>query len=261
MRSWLLATCVCIGACGDSSGNDGDGGNSGTGTTGTGNVEGKLIIEPTSSVKTSEPLGPIAPMSSNLFVIVAVDLENTTDSSLPLIYGLFSVQDSSGVEFMGHPATESHPEGCASTSSLGPNGTTSCTLVFEVPADTVTAKIVYTTPDGSDRYEAPLETTTCIPCLGGCIDVGETCMFSSCAELCAAAAGYLPSCSNTGCLSYCEARTQAPGCLELMGTFYECGFDNPANLSCEDFSDYGMVVSPFPGDCLPEFTEFQDQCT
>lgn len=169
---WLV---LGMAACGDADGTSTStsAGAAGPGSTGPGPLLDEVRLTPLSSVYTEDAVAQMEPPAGDLFILVELQIENGTGQSISLAAPAFAVQTPAGVGLAASPVSEQLDGGCLGTSSLADDGQTTCSLLFEVPAGTITEVITYTGQEGT--YEAPLE-TVCNLC-------GDRCTHRECCQI------------------------------------------------------------------------------
>jgi hypothetical protein len=223
MRSVAVWAVVALLGCaaGDDGGGGSDGGNGGNTGNGAGPpiLEDSLVIVPISTELTPRIDDAFA-KAGEIFLVVGVELENRTDGSLPLAPAFFAVQTAAGLEFGGDAvATGQLENGCAPSSSLAPEGKTSCGLAFAVPENIVSRLIAY---NGAERYEADLD---CQFCSGVCVSAALSCSeapVTSCEMACAVIEAEQLTCVPEDDGAVCSSCPDYPTCHQLAFDYAKC---------------------------------------
>jgi hypothetical protein len=175
----LLQGYTAEGLC-KSSASPGDGGSqmgvfsdasgAGEGGPATGSNEG-VTLTVDSSVQISSIDGENVTLGQ-IYIAVAVELDNGASAPLPLTFALFTADTTSGIEYTATAETGIYSGGCDPTTSLTGGHSVSCAIIFQTPSDAVTTTLSYELPDGA-HVSVPLTTTTCSLCSGLCVDLAS----------------------------------------------------------------------------------------
>ena len=112
--------------------------------------------------------------NGEIFVAVALELDNDSSAStpLPLAFVLFTADTATGIVYTANAETGVYAGGCDPSTSLTSGHSVTCSVIFEMPASAATTSLSYQLPDGAE-VTVPLATKTCSLCSGLCVDLAS----------------------------------------------------------------------------------------
>ncbi|MFO0618681.1 MAG: hypothetical protein U0414_39175 [Polyangiaceae bacterium] len=197
----------------------------------------------TNSVSIQGAMG--APLGGNLFIVTELQLANTSSRSFSLTPDTFAITTTAGVQVKGDIRSAFIEGGCKADSLLAPEGTTTCTLLFEAAADAQTKTIAYHDPEDFNVTiaEVPLETTACTLCGGTCVDLGsdpkncggcgQDVGQGTCANGAPACTENAAACDGIHCISLLSDEANCGACATPVPTGHTCVDGKPSETPTE----------------------------